>query len=72
MDPHRPDTLVGTALLALSALAILVKSRRLFPHQYDDDCAAIIHYYHDYCKFIQLLCFSFLVSIPISILISNH
>ena len=43
MDPHRPDTLVGTTLLALSALAILVKSRRLFPHQYDDDCPAIVH-----------------------------
>ena len=43
MDPHRPDTLVGTALLALSALAILVTSRRLFPHQYDDDCPAIVH-----------------------------
>ena len=65
-------TLDRTTLLVLTALAILFSSRRLFPHQYDDDCAAIIHYYHDYCKFIQLLCFSFLVSIPISILISNH
>jgi hypothetical protein len=26
----------------------------------------------NYCKFIQLIRFSFLVSIPISILISNH
>ena len=43
MDPHRPDALVGTTLLALSALAILVSFRGLFPHQSDDDCAAIVH-----------------------------
>jgi hypothetical protein len=43
MDPHRPDALVGATLLALSALAILVSFRGLFPHRSDDDCAAIVH-----------------------------
>jgi hypothetical protein len=43
MDPHRPDMLVRTTLLALSTLAILISFRGLFPHQSDDGCAAIVH-----------------------------
>jgi hypothetical protein len=43
MDPHRPNALVGTTLLTLSVLAILVLFRGLFPHQSDEDCAAIVH-----------------------------
>ncbi len=43
MDPHRPDALVGTTLLALSTLAILVSYRGLLPHQSDDDCTTIVH-----------------------------
>jgi len=43
MDPHRPDALVRTTLLTLSALAILVSFLGLFPRQSDDDCATIVH-----------------------------
>ncbi len=43
MDPHRPDALVGTTLLMLSALTILVSFRGLLLHQSDNDCAAIVH-----------------------------
>ncbi len=43
MDPHRPNAIVGTTLLTLSALAFLVSFRGLFPHRSDDDCAAIVH-----------------------------
>ncbi len=43
MDPHHPDAIVGAALLALSAPAILVSFRGLFPHRSEDDCAAIAH-----------------------------
>jgi hypothetical protein len=48
MDPHRPNALVGTTLLMLSALAILVSFRGLFPHQSDDDCATIVHSITDF------------------------
>ena len=57
MDTHHPNAIVGTALLALPASAILVSFRGLFPHRSDDNCAAIVHSTDDVPPPPRPLCF---------------